>query len=133
MIRPACAVDLTLGRHQVSGQASSSTARQVPRDNPRSMPTTTGVACSPFSLRITSTGTLRHTAPGIQSGLSPARASSATRIAMQRPPDISNLQLSLAQSMGFTPKPAQFSVKINSLGERAGRQKFAPLISPPRE
>lgn len=60
------------------------------------MPTTTVAARAPCWLRFISTGTQRGTAPGIQSGVNPARASSATRIAMRLPPIVSGSPATVA-------------------------------------
>ncbi len=58
----------------------------LPSTNTRSVPTTSLTARSPCRFRFRSTGTQRGTAPGIQFGVIPARASSATRMAMRLPP-----------------------------------------------
>ena len=65
---------------QVTGQARISTVRHLPRVSTRSVPTTWVTARTPCWFCRVSTGTQRGTTPGIQSGVGPARASSATRI-----------------------------------------------------
>lgn len=62
-----------------------------PRTWTRSMPTTTVPACVPCWFRFTMDGAQRGTAPGIQSGGSPAWASSATRIAIRLLPRVSGI------------------------------------------
>ena len=72
----------------MTGQPRMSTVFHVardygPRTRIRSVPTTMVPARVPCWFCFTMIGTQWGAAPGVQSGVSPARASSATRIAMQ--------------------------------------------------
>lgn len=73
------------GGLQVTGQASTSRVRHLPREGIRSVPTTTVIDRSPCWLRRVSTGTHCGPAPGIQSGVGPVRVGSELRIAMRLP------------------------------------------------